>query len=89
MRSCLNMSPRTSGPIPLTELRVGAKAHVHTADVDAPTARYLCAIGLTGSCALRLCKAGEPCIIQVRSTRIGISKHVANRILVVPLHATP
>jgi Fe2+ transport system protein FeoA len=68
---------------------VGAKAHVHTADVDAATARYLCAIGLTGHCAFRLCKAGEPCIIQVRSTRIGLSKHVASRILVVPDHATP
>jgi Fe2+ transport system protein FeoA len=82
------MFPKSSGPVPLTELSVGARAQVHQANVDASTARYLCAIGLTGTCAFRLCKAGEPCIIQVRSTRIGISKHVADRILVVPLHGT-
>jgi Fe2+ transport system protein FeoA len=31
-----------------------------------------------------LCKAGEPCIVQVRSTRIGLSGKVADGILVVP-----
>jgi Fe2+ transport system protein FeoA len=78
------MSVHTPGPIPLTKLSVGTTAHVHTADVDPPTAQFLCAVGLTGTCAFRLCKAGEPCIIQVRSTRIGLSRHVADRILVVP-----
>ena len=72
-------------PIPLTRLETGRRARLHQADVDASTGCYLRAVGLTTACELRLCKAGEPCIIQVRETRIGLSKLLAGRILVVPL----
>lgn len=85
MRLCLNMKVQGSGPIPLTKLAVGRRAHVHQADLDAATARFLRAIGLTSTAELRLCKKGEPCIIQVRSTRIGLSKMVARKISVVPV----
>lgn len=74
-------------PKPLSDLSVGEIAWVHQADVDGTTARFLRAIGLTNRSELRLCKAGEPCIIQVRSTRIGLSRPVASRILVVPAAA--
>ena len=83
MRSCLNMVSEV--PIPLTNLKAGVRARLHQADVDSSTRRYLCAVGLTAACELRLCKAGEPCIVQVRATRIGLSKLLAGRILVVPL----
>jgi Fe2+ transport system protein FeoA len=33
---------------------------------------------------LKLCKVGDPCIVQVRSTRIGISSAVARCLYVVP-----
>jgi Fe2+ transport system protein FeoA len=42
----------------------------------------LLALGLTSTSEFRLCKAGEPCIIQVRSTRIGLARAVARRIMV-------
>jgi Fe2+ transport system protein FeoA len=42
------------------------------------------ALGLTDRCSLRICKVGEPCIVEVRSTRIGLSKSVAHGIFVVP-----
>ena len=41
------------------------------------------ALGLSGAEAFRLCKAGEPCILQVGSTRIGVSRRVASRIFVI------
>ena len=75
----------SEAPIPLTRLKAGGRARMHRADVDSSTRRYLCAVGLTAACELRLCKAGEPCIVQVRTTRIGLSKLLAGRILVVPL----
>ena len=47
---------------------------------DAESRPFLRALGLTDACELRLCKAGEPCIVQVRSTRIGLSGEVARGI---------
>ena len=41
-------------------------------------------LGLTTDSLVRVCKQGEPCIVQVRSTRIGLSKAVARRIFVIP-----
>jgi Fe2+ transport system protein FeoA len=42
------------------------------------------ALGLTDRCLMRICKVGEPCIVQVHATRIGLSRTVADGILVVP-----
>jgi Fe2+ transport system protein FeoA len=74
-----------SPAIPLCDLRIGDTARVHRTSVDANVARFLRAVGLTNTSEFRLCKAGEPCIIQVRSTRIGLSRAVADRIFVVPI----
>jgi len=71
-------------PIPLTDLTVGGTARLHATGIDAGLVRLLRALGLTQSSELRLCKTGEPCIIQVRATRIGLSRDLADRILVVP-----
>jgi hypothetical protein len=40
-------------------------------------------LGLTDASRLRICKVGEPFIIQVRATRIGLSSAVAGSIFVV------
>jgi Fe2+ transport system protein FeoA len=69
----------------LSDLAVGAIARIHDANVDSATSRFLRAIGLTRTAEFRLCKAGEPCIIQVRSTRIGLSRAIAGRIVVAPV----
>jgi Fe2+ transport system protein FeoA len=39
---------------------------------------------LTDASELRLCKIGDPCIIQVGATRIGLSRGVAASLWVVP-----
>jgi Fe2+ transport system protein FeoA len=68
--------------VPLTEVRVGAVATLHEIrDVD--TRAVLRSLGLTDECEIRLCKTGDPCIVQVHATRIGLSRVVAERLLVV------
>jgi Fe2+ transport system protein FeoA len=68
----------------LSDLRVGAAAYFFQAPHDGDLSRLLRAIGLTLSSRFRLCQNGDPCIIQVRTTRIGISRSVASEIQVVP-----
>jgi hypothetical protein len=57
---------------------------LHGAELAARDCALLRAIGLTDRCLLRVCKIGEPCIVQVRATRIGLSRAVADGILVLP-----
>jgi Fe2+ transport system protein FeoA len=78
------MSTRQRVPVPLTALSAGTHCTFHEARLDAASSRLLRALGLTSACRLRLCKNGEPCIVQVRATRIGLSKKVAGSIFVIP-----
>jgi len=68
----------------LSELVAGQTARLHGADLNPQDCALLRAIGLTDRCVLRICKIGEPCIVQVRATRIGLSRSVAEGIMVVP-----
>ena len=77
------MNPVAGRPLRLSDLRRGETARVHAADLDAETAGLLRAIGLTSASALRLCQAGNPCIVQVQATRIGLAESVAQRIFVL------
>lgn len=79
------MPPVPASPVCLNDLAVGDVARLHMAHLDADACHQLRSLGLTESCQLRLCKKGEPCIVQVRSTRIGLSRSVARHIFVVPL----
>lgn len=73
----------TAVAVPLTTVPVGAVATLReVTDVDSrPVLRSL---GLTDDCVLRLCQVGDPCIVQVKSTRIGLSNAVARCLYVVP-----
>ena len=66
---------------------VGARATLQSTSLDGNTRALLRALGLTDACQLRVCKHGEPFIIQVRSTRIGLSRAVASDIVVSPIDA--
>lgn len=90
----MHLSPATADApvrsiVPLTQLGRGAVTTLHDARVDADTRSLLRALGLTDACRLRLCKHGEPCIVQVRSTRIGVSQEVARCIFVLVDEASP
>jgi len=69
--------------VPLSTMPVGALATLHEVR-DAESRTVLRALGLTDACVLKICKAGDPCIVQVRSTRIGLSNSVARCLFVVP-----
>ena len=57
-------------------------ARLERSDLDEEARRLLRALGLAESCRFRLCTSGEPYIVQVRATRIGLSKAVASSLYV-------
>ena len=71
-------------PIRLCDMREGGCARFHEAHLDDESCHLLETLGLIPSTPVRLCKSGEPCIVQVRSTRIGLSHEVARQIFVIP-----
>lgn len=75
----------SSYPVPLCDLPVGQVARLHAVDLDDAAAGLLRALGLTSDADLRLCKGGEPCIVQIGGTRLGVSAAVASHILVLPV----
>jgi Fe2+ transport system protein FeoA len=78
------VNPQPQVPVPLTTLDAGASARLHATQLDEDTRALLRSLGLTDASRLRVCKRGEPFIIQVRATRIGVSSSVAGGILVIP-----
>jgi Fe2+ transport system protein FeoA len=76
-------------PVRLTDLASGAVARLHETRLDDDTRRFLRSLGLTDASRVRVCQRGEPLIIQVRTTRIGLSRAVGDGILVVPDEAAP
>lgn len=75
--------PARRSAIPLTAAPVGCHATLQEVR-DLESKPVLRSLGLTDECVLRLCKVGDPCIVQVRSTRIGLSNTVARCLFVVP-----
>jgi Fe2+ transport system protein FeoA len=68
--------------VPISELRAGASARLHEARVDPACRAWLRALGLSDSSVMHVRKQGDPCIIEVRSTRIGLSSSVAENLFV-------
>jgi Fe2+ transport system protein FeoA len=68
--------------VPLCQLRPGDRARVHTQDLHCDDCELLRAMGMTEQCTLRVCRGGEPCIIEVSGTRLGLSRAMARRIMV-------
>lgn len=79
-----NSDCSASCPVRLCDLPAGVLARLHNAELAREDGALLRALGLTDRSLVRVCKAGEPCIVQVRTTRIGLSRVVAERVLVVP-----
>lgn len=79
-----SVQPVASVPVSLAQLSAGTMARVHAAHLASEDCALLRALGLTERCLLRVCKAGEPCIVQVRQTRIGLSRELARGIFVIP-----
>lgn len=76
--------PPAPDPVELTRLAAGDAAQLHASSLGAEDFALLEALGMTRSCRFRVCKVGDPWIVQVRETRIGLAASVARQILVVP-----
>ncbi len=72
-------------PVPLSALERGSRATVHRCLLSGDEGELLAAMGLADRCTLRVCRRGEPCIVQIAATRLGLSAAVARRVLVVPV----
>ena len=72
-----------SSPVRLTTLEIGDRGRLHAALLVADDQEMLRALGLAERRRFRVCKAGDPWILQVHGTRVGISDAVARRIMVV------
>jgi Fe2+ transport system protein FeoA len=73
--------------ISLNQLRPGEAGVVRSAPMGADDAAMLAAMGLCCNAKVRLCRAGEPCIVAVMGgsgagCRIGLARPLADRIMV-------
>jgi len=68
--------------ITLSELDEREEAVVYFTDLECDERQALAAMGLYEDALFRLCQQGQPCIIQVEATRLGLSQEVTSRILV-------
>jgi Fe2+ transport system protein FeoA len=68
--------------VPLTSVRAGVIARLYESRLDPDCRASLRALGLIDASLLRVCKDGDPYIVEVRATRIGLSRRVARRVFV-------
>jgi Fe2+ transport system protein FeoA len=68
--------------IPLSQLREREKAVVHMTELESDEREALSAMGLHENASFELCQQGQPCIIQVEATRLGLSQEITSRIMV-------
>lgn len=78
------MPIKITGSIPLTSLDIDASARFHDSQLTTEDRDTLRGLGLTEGAMLRVCKQGQPCVVQVRATRIAITRRVAQAIFVTP-----
>lgn len=78
--------PLVSHPeaVPLTSLNPGDRGRLHRSVPEGRDRQVLDALGLVVDSSIRLAKAGNPWIVQVRSTRIGLADAVARHLRVIP-----
>lgn len=75
--------------VPLSELGAGCAGRLDRRDLSEGEACLLAAMGLTLGSRLVVRSSGDPCIVEVRSTRIGLARSVASRLLVSDDTAIP
>jgi Fe2+ transport system protein FeoA len=73
--------------VSLSQLRPGQCGVVRSSSVGESDAALLGAMGLCCNAKVRLCRAGEPCIVSVvggrgSSCRIGLARPLAEKIMV-------
>jgi Fe2+ transport system protein FeoA len=75
---------KVTGGVPLSSLTIDSSARFQGSQLATEDRDTLRALGLTDGAMLRVSKEGEPCVVQVRATRIAITRRVAQAIFVEP-----
>ncbi len=78
-------TPPAVDPVPLSRLSEGERGWLASTDLCCEDCELLNAMGLTERCEIRVCQRGStggPCIVQVNSTRLGLSAALARQIMV-------
>lgn len=87
-------TPPTPVGVSLTTLQAGQMATVFQTSLDPADAALLRAMGLRPAARIRVCRLGEPCIVEVMSgsdscnrpggcaCRIGLARPLAERVMV-------
>ncbi len=68
--------------VPLSELSEREKGVIHLTELDFEERQALSAMGLHDDASFHLCQQGQPCIVQVEATRLGLSREITNKIMV-------
>lgn len=78
--------PRSPGEtgLSLAELPTGHRGQLESTQLNVQETELLQALGLAPGCDFRVCKQGEPCIVQVHQTRVGLPREVARRLFATP-----
>ncbi len=71
--------------MPLATLAAGSLAMLARANLPSDQRALLSAMGLSEACTIKVYRSGQPCIVQVLSTRLALAGSVAHRILVEPV----
>lgn len=88
---CSSASTSETAGVALTSLQPGQTAVVCAAAMDDREASLLRAMGLKPNCVVRMCRVGEPCIVEVMyacqkggqcTCRIGLAKPLAAQVRV-------
>ena len=69
-------------PIPLSNLAKDEQGILVGADLSQDEKDELGAMGLQDDSVFRVCQQGQPCIVQVEATRLGLSVELASKIMV-------
>ena len=71
--------PRT---VLLSQMRAGDCGRIHSTAFTSDESELLRAMGMCEDCNLRVCRSGSPCIVQVNTTRLGLSASMARKIVI-------
>jgi Fe2+ transport system protein FeoA len=81
--------PERNGKTPMlpalqrvADLPAGSVVRLSCRELSQGEACLLAAMGMTEGCRLTVRTSGDPCIVEVRSTRIGLARSVAARLFV-------
>ncbi len=74
--------PPVAKPMPLDELPLHTCAVVHHVEAEDDDMRRLMTLGICAGRRLELIQRGDPMILRVFGTRLGVSRRLAKRVLV-------